>query len=49
MSQDEIRELKFKIKNLEVKIKILELLLSRTIPNYAEEILKVYWSLGEQP
>jgi hypothetical protein len=37
-----------RLKLLELKVKILETLLARTVPNYAEEILKVYWTLGDK-
>ena len=47
MNESEILEIKTNIKNLEMKIKIIEILLSRNIENYAEEILKIYWSLGK--
>ncbi|MHA2092953.1 MAG: hypothetical protein ACW98K_19070 [Candidatus Kariarchaeaceae archaeon] len=45
---NEVKDLKDKGKALEVKIKIIEVLLSRNIPDYSEEILKVYWHLGSK-
>ena len=46
VSHYESFSLENRVKLLELKVKILEALLACTVPNYSDEILKVYWTLG---
>lgn len=48
MGKLERKLLEDRIKALEVKIKVIEGLLSRNIDDYPDELLKVYWSLDNQ-